>query len=334
MNCFVIMPFAPEFDDVYALIKTSVESVTQTLPSKCFRLDENRPAGRITDRLLNELNAADLCIADLTGCSPNVMWEVGYAMALRTPIVIITQSAADLPFDLKDMQSIRYDRGRLGTTLAGPLKRTVIDTLQLQQRIGDLKQPVAQSSQDSSKLIGELLTQVNDLKAIVSEAVNSWSQHSRPPVDSPGIGENLKPFEGHWLDTESRSHFFARIIDKELIVPYSYGADYELTAVFYGWERMNDYWFARFSWLESPISGFAFLRNTSVDTLDGSWWYDHDVEVIPRVPEVGSGYPLNLVRQPKSTFPAWAEQFLKHVLERGLPPNVRVHGRKSNASEI
>jgi hypothetical protein len=30
MNCFVIMPFAPEFDDVYATIKHAIESSTAT----------------------------------------------------------------------------------------------------------------------------------------------------------------------------------------------------------------------------------------------------------------------------------------------------------------
>src|SRR6476469_6130066 len=130
MNCFVIMPFAQEFDDVYAIIKTSVESVTSAFGGKCFRLDEARPAGRITQRLLQELEAADLCIADITGCKPNVMWELGYAMALAKPTIIVTEHAADLPFDIKDMQSLEYQRARLSVSLGEPLKRMVVDTLQ------------------------------------------------------------------------------------------------------------------------------------------------------------------------------------------------------------
>src|SRR5688500_18373493 len=106
MNCFVIMPFSREFDDVYAVIKTSVEGALSTSGGRCFRLDEARPAGRITDRLLTELQAASLCVADLTGNSPNVMWEVGYAMAMNKPMIIITQGLRELPFDLKDMQSL------------------------------------------------------------------------------------------------------------------------------------------------------------------------------------------------------------------------------------
>jgi nucleoside 2-deoxyribosyltransferase len=91
MNCFVIMPFASEFDDVYATIKTSVESVIAPQGGKCFRLDDARPAGSITNRLLQEIQAATICVADITGNIPNVMWEVGYAMALEKPIILITK---------------------------------------------------------------------------------------------------------------------------------------------------------------------------------------------------------------------------------------------------
>ena len=39
------------------------------------------------------------------------MWEMGYAMALGKPLIVVTQNSQDVPFDLKDMQSLQYDRG-------------------------------------------------------------------------------------------------------------------------------------------------------------------------------------------------------------------------------
>src|SRR4051812_9507264 len=107
------MPFAREFDDVYATIKSSVEGALDGRPLNCFRLDEARPAGRITDRLLQEIQTASLCVADLSGSRPNIMWEVGYAMALGKPTIIVTQDEGGLPFDIHDMQSFRYDRSHL-----------------------------------------------------------------------------------------------------------------------------------------------------------------------------------------------------------------------------
>src|SRR4051794_31667569 len=114
------MPFASEYEDVYATIRTAVEGARREDPLLCFRLDESRPAGHITPRLLKEIETASLCIADLTGCRPNVMWEVGYAMALGKPTIIITQDAAGLPFDIKDMETLVYSRDRLSTTLGQP----------------------------------------------------------------------------------------------------------------------------------------------------------------------------------------------------------------------
>src|SRR5687768_3561301 len=107
------MPFAREFEDVYSTIKMSVADAVADQPLKCFRLDESRPAGRITERLIQELQSATLCVADLSGGKANVMWEVGYAMALGKPTILITQDKGELPFDIHDMLSIQYERSHL-----------------------------------------------------------------------------------------------------------------------------------------------------------------------------------------------------------------------------
>jgi hypothetical protein len=71
------MPFSRDFNDVYKAIQRTFKEALLPDKGRCKRLDETRPAGRITDRLLTELQAASMCIADLTGNRPNVMWEVG-----------------------------------------------------------------------------------------------------------------------------------------------------------------------------------------------------------------------------------------------------------------
>jgi nucleoside 2-deoxyribosyltransferase len=91
MNCFVIMPFASEFDDVYDAVKTAIEDAVEE-PGSCARVDESRPAGRITDRLIRELRSASFCVADITHEKPNVMWELGYAMALHKPTIANAKS--------------------------------------------------------------------------------------------------------------------------------------------------------------------------------------------------------------------------------------------------
>lgn len=128
MKCFVIMPFASEFGDVYATIRRAVDSAKVGI-AYAFRLDELKAAGRITDDLVRELNDSAICIADLTGSNPNVMWEVGYAMALQKPVIFISQNADSLPFDLRLMRTIQYVRNALAGTLERQLAEAFRETL-------------------------------------------------------------------------------------------------------------------------------------------------------------------------------------------------------------
>ncbi|MEM7051412.1 MAG: nucleoside 2-deoxyribosyltransferase [Acidobacteriota bacterium] len=129
MKCFVIMPFAQDFNDVYFSIQAAIKELSgEHQGLTCGRLDEIMGPGKITDDLVRELNQADVCIADLTGNNPNVMWEVGYAMALGKPVVSIAQSVSDLPFDLQAMRTIQYSRSALGESLAQPLSEAMDQT--------------------------------------------------------------------------------------------------------------------------------------------------------------------------------------------------------------
>src|SRR5262245_10366253 len=212
------MPFAREFDDVYATIRASVEGVSRENPLRCFRLDESRPAGRITDRLLQEIQSASLCIADLTGSKPNVMWEVGYAMALGKPTIIITQEKGELPFDIQDMETLKYDRNHLSETLGHPLKRATIDTMSL--LLSASKSSGKSVTPGNNELVGDLLEQVRELRNMVSQAVRTWNP---PPQQSPEpvqARDSVRAWEGAWVNPESHTHLYARVIDGELVAPY------------------------------------------------------------------------------------------------------------------
>lgn len=331
MNCFVIMPFAAEFDDVYEAIKAGVEGALATSGGRCFRLDESRPAGRITDRLLTELQSASLCVADLTGARPNVMWETGYAMALGKPIIIVTQDVQDVPFDLKDMQSLQYDRGRLSGTLGGPLRRVLIDT------IAALQSPAAASGprpDPNAELVAELRDQVSELKSIVAQAVRSWSSGEPQPQPEPHSArdetKHLLSLEGAWLNRESGSHIYLSVVNGELVAPYCYQGDSALTGVYYGWKFVGEHWFARFTWLDGYIFGFSFLKQESPDLITGAWWYDHDVHEVNATdpPPMKSGVPATLERRDVARYPAWATEFIEDVRREGLERRLlRGHGK-------
>jgi hypothetical protein len=129
MECFVIMSFRKEFDDIYQAIRNSVAQSVPDGTLNCTRLDDVRYAGQITTDLLDKIQSADLCIADITNFYPNVMWEVGYAAALQKPTILISQNTDNMPFDIKDLRVNKYDINDLTLTLVAPLIEAINQTL-------------------------------------------------------------------------------------------------------------------------------------------------------------------------------------------------------------
>jgi hypothetical protein len=315
VNCFVIMPFAREFDDVYATIQSAVEDACRDSPVYCFRLDQSRPAGRITERLVQEIRSASLCIADVTENRPNIMWEVGYAMASNKPTILITQGTAELPFDIWDMETLRYDRNHLNGSLGQPLKRMVIDTM---SSLSSRAENRSADTEARDGLVGELLAQIRELREIVSQAVKSWNptstQHAAPGREQ----SNLQALEGAWISEADGSHMYASLIDGELVAPYCFHGDDHLTSAYYGWKRIGGFWFARYSWFTASVSGFAFLKQDSVDQLTGAWWMDAGSRQVPENPDMSSGVPSRWKRRKSSAVPKWAAQFFEEVRREGI----------------
>src|SRR5687768_405336 len=108
MKCFVIMPFQPEFNAVYAEVQRGAREAMPEEQIICNHLGDVKAAGRITDDIVLSLREAAFCIADVTGNNANVMWETGYAMALGKPTILISQDLEKLPFDLKVHRILRY----------------------------------------------------------------------------------------------------------------------------------------------------------------------------------------------------------------------------------
>src|SRR5262249_55045769 len=153
-----------------------------------------RPAGRITDRLVEEIHSASLCVADLTGGKPNVMWEVGYAMALGKPTIIITQESGELPFDIRVMETIHYDRNHLENTLRQPLQRATIDTLSSCSRTTTKEKNSGLAFH--TELVQGLLDQIRELRNIVEHAVRTWNPTPEQERAPKITHDDIKELEG------------------------------------------------------------------------------------------------------------------------------------------
>lgn len=99
------MPFDKAFDDVYEF---GISGACEDAGVYCERVDEQIFPGSMLDRIYNQISTADLLVADMTGRNPNVFYEVGYAHALGKNVILLTQQAEDIPFDLKHFPHVVY----------------------------------------------------------------------------------------------------------------------------------------------------------------------------------------------------------------------------------
>lgn len=103
---FVLMPFDPKFDDIY---EYGIKGAANDVDAYAERVDEQYFLEGIYDRILNQINKADVIVADMTGQNPNVFYEVGYAHALGKIVLLLTQDSNHIPFDLKHRPHTIYN---------------------------------------------------------------------------------------------------------------------------------------------------------------------------------------------------------------------------------
>jgi nucleoside 2-deoxyribosyltransferase len=105
---FVLMPFDHAFDDIY---EYGIRHAADEAGAYADRLDKQLFDESMLERIFNQISKADVIVADMTGRNENVFYEVGYAHALGKIVILLTQEASDIPFDLKHRPHIVYGNG-------------------------------------------------------------------------------------------------------------------------------------------------------------------------------------------------------------------------------
>jgi len=95
---FVLMPFASAFDDEY---KLAIKPACEAAGAYAERVDEQIFQDDILERIYNQISKADLIVADVTGRSANVLYEIGYARALDKRVIVVARDGSDILFDAK-----------------------------------------------------------------------------------------------------------------------------------------------------------------------------------------------------------------------------------------
>lgn len=130
-KAFVIMPFAPDFDEIYNLF---IADALSEAGFEVFKADDMKSQQNILQDIVSAIINSNLIVADLTDSNPNVYYELGIAHALRKPVILLTQAIDDLPFDLRSYRVVSYDthfaaiksaRGELILLAKGAVDRSV-----------------------------------------------------------------------------------------------------------------------------------------------------------------------------------------------------------------
>jgi len=105
--CFVIMPFGGWLDDYYQSVYSPAIVAADLEPHRAD--DLFRPSTIVND-IWTYTKRAKVLLADLTGKNPNVFYELGLAHALAKPVILIAETMEDIPFDLRALRVILYDK--------------------------------------------------------------------------------------------------------------------------------------------------------------------------------------------------------------------------------
>ena len=172
-KCFVIMPVSKtkscstrQWTTIFnEMIKPAV------LGSRLgFTCERSKPrTGNLIKDILNELNGADVVIADLTDTNPNVFYELGVRHTLRNRTILIAQDMKCVPSDLKSYWVIIYKKGLVGLQ---DFKDKMKDTLREMMKNPDKPDnPVADflGEKNISLLWHERSVNLKKLTALVSE---------------------------------------------------------------------------------------------------------------------------------------------------------------------
>ena len=104
-TAFMLMPFNEPWSD---RIYDSIKEICKKEDFEISRAGEFLRNPIIVEGIWQGINESEIIIADITSNNANVLYEIGITQVIGKPLVIITQSTTDIPFDLKGTECLVY----------------------------------------------------------------------------------------------------------------------------------------------------------------------------------------------------------------------------------
>ncbi len=154
-DCFVMMPFGSWFDRYY---KEVYFPAIKDAGYEPVRSDDLFQTGSVMEQIWDQIRKAKVLLAELTGKNANVFYELGLAHAHGKPVVFVTGSIDDVPFDLRHLRVIPYEvrepewSTKLRKNITAYLKNTRLDpSKSIPQPFRDMAiRPPAEESDETS----------------------------------------------------------------------------------------------------------------------------------------------------------------------------------------
>lgn len=106
-SCFVMQPFREPFGGYY--LKVLVPAIEKAGMRPVRADDDIFATGKVVEQIWRGINDAKVLVAELTSRNPNVFYELGLAHALGKPVVLVSSTEEDVPFDLRHIRVIYYE---------------------------------------------------------------------------------------------------------------------------------------------------------------------------------------------------------------------------------
>jgi hypothetical protein len=125
INVFISVPSDDSWAEMKETINGACRDAAETFPNLSWSSGGDLVGpGEITASILSMIETADLMIADMTGARPNVVFELGFAVASAKQLVVLNQQADQIPFDLAGWRQLVYSLEDLPT-----IRRQLADQL-------------------------------------------------------------------------------------------------------------------------------------------------------------------------------------------------------------
>lgn len=141
-TAFIVTPIGGDNSGVRratdGLIKSVLEPVLIKYGYVSKASHQENDLGSITVKIIKHLLEDDLVIVNLSHLNANVMYELGIRHATGKPVILISDSETDLPFDTKDQRTIFYSNDMMGgIELANRLEAIIGDDNKLKNNEGN-----------------------------------------------------------------------------------------------------------------------------------------------------------------------------------------------------